>query len=174
MTYEFENANEQGNGEEHGPVTLARYRRSPRLAEIKAVYRSRTKLEERKPIRAPRDVESYLRAVWNRQTIELTEDFVVVCLNGNHETLGWIKVSSGGFGSTTVDPRLVFAVALQTASTAIVLAHNHPSGSLQPSEQDRDVTRQIREAGKLLRIAVLDHVILTKESFFSFAENGFL
>ena len=74
----------------------------------------------------------------------------MICLNGNHQAIGWVKVSSGGFNATTVDPRLIFAIALQTASTAIIVAHNHPSGSLDPSEQDKTATRQLREAGKLL------------------------
>jgi DNA repair protein RadC len=162
------------NADEKGPVTLTRYERSPRLAEIKAVYKSRKRAEERPRIRDAKDVESYLRAVWNHETIELTEDVILICLNGSHEAIGWVKVSSGGFNASMVDPRLIFAIALQTASTAIILAHNHPSGSLQPSELDRAVTRQLREAGKFLGIAVFDHLILTKESSFSFSENGLL
>jgi DNA repair protein RadC len=106
--------------------------------------------------------------------MELSEDFVVICLNGNHQAKGWVKVSSGGLDGSAVDPRLIFAIALQTASTAIILAHNHPSGSLTPSEEDRALTRQLREAGKLLRVAVLDHLILTQESALSFAETGLL
>ena len=163
------------DGEETCDATaVASFERSPRLAEIKAVYRSRTKAAERPPMRDAKDVEAYLRAVWNRRTLELTEDFIVICLNGSHRAVGWVKVSSGGFNSSVVDPRLVFAIALQTASTAIVLAHNHPSGNLDPSSQDKAMTRHLREAGKLQGIAVLDHLILTKESSFSFAENGLM
>ena len=157
-----------------GPVMLTSFERSPRLAEIRAVYKSRTKARERKQIRHPKDVENYLRAVWNRGTLELTEDFLIVCLNGNHQAIGWVKVSSGGFNSAMVDPRIVFAVALQTAATAIILAHNHPSGNTEPSEEDKAMTRRLVEAGRLLHLMVIDHVILTKESAFSFAENGLL
>jgi DNA repair protein RadC len=157
-----------------GPVMLTQFERSPRLAEIKAVYKSRKRADERKRIRHPRDVENYLRAIWNPGTIELNEDFLVICLNGNHEALGWVKVSSGGFNATFVDPRLVFAVALQTASTSIIVAHNHPSGNTQPSEEDKELTRRLSEAGKLLSVTLLDHVIISKQSCFSFSENGLL
>ena len=174
MNYEREDAGKEKDNDEAGLVTLGQFERSPRLAELKVAYRSRKKLRERRPIRAPQDVEAYLRAIWNAKTLELVEEFVVVCLNGNHQALGWVKVASGGFNSAAVDPRLVFAVALKTASSAIVVAHNHPSGNAEPSEQDREVTRRLKEAGKLLGIGVLDHVILTKESAFSFAENGLM
>jgi DNA repair protein RadC len=155
-------------------ATLRDFDKSPRLSEIRAVYKSRTRSSERPEIRSPKDAEKYLSAIWNRRTMELSEDFVVICLNGNYEAIGWVKVSSGGLNSTAVDPRLIFAIALQTASTAIILAHNHPSGSLTPSEEDRALTRQLREAGELLRVAVLDHLILTQESALSFAETGLL
>ena len=148
--------------------------KSPRLSEIRAVYKSRKRVAERPQIRDAKDAERYLRAIWNHRTLELSEDFVLICLDGSHQAIGWVKVSSGGFKATTIDPRLIFAIALQTASTAIILAHNHPSGSLEPSVQDKAVTRQLREAGKLLGITVLDHLILTKESSLSFAETGLL
>ena len=173
---ERENRQEQGGAPEDlaEVVTLDRFERSPRLAELKVAYRSRTKAEKRQPIRGPEDVERYLRAVWNKSTLELVEEFVVVCLNGSHQAIGWVKVSTGGLNSSSVDPRVVFAIALQTASTAIIVAHNHPSGSLEPSECDRDVTRRLKEAGDLLGIKVLDHVILTREASFSFADRGLL
>ena len=98
----------------------------------------------------------------------------MICLNGSHEAIGWVRVSTGGLNSTSIDPRIIFGVALQTASTAIIVAHNHPSGSLEPSNQDKEVTKMLKEAGKLLKIKVLDHIILTKDSTFSFEEHGLM
>ena len=98
----------------------------------------------------------------------------MICLNGSHEAIGWVRVSTGGLNSTSIDPRIIFGVALQTASTAIIVAHNHPSGSLEPSNQDKEVTQTLKEAGKLLKIKVLDHIILTKDSSFSFEEHGLM
>jgi DNA repair protein RadC len=172
MNYAINNTEEEA--EAAGPVVLARFERSPRLAELKAVYRSRTRAAERPKVRAPEDVTAYLRAVWDRDSLELFEEFVVVCLNAAHQVVGWVKASRGGFDAAAVDPRLVFGIALQTASSALIVAHNHPSGELTPSEQDREVTRRLKEAGRLLGIAVLDHIILTRESSFSFSEHGLM
>jgi DNA repair protein RadC len=164
-----ENSNQGTNA-----AKLRDFEKSPRLSEIRAVYKSRKRPGERPQFREAKDAESYLRAIWNRRTLELAEDFLVICLNGNHEAMGWVKVSTGGLNASMIDPRLIFAIALQTASTALIFAHNHPSGSLDPSQQDKAVTQRLIEAGKLLGITVLDHLILTKESSFSFAENGLL
>jgi DNA repair protein RadC len=173
MSYAVENMNETGTEETGDRVEIDRFERSPKLAELTVAYRSRTKVRQRHEIRDPKDVEQYLRAIWDRRRLDLVEEFVVVCLNGNHQALGWVKVASGGFNAAPVDPRLIFAIALKTASSAIILAHNHPSGSLEPSGQDREVTRRLKEAGKLLGIAVLDHIILTREAAYSF-EGGIL
>lgn len=157
-----------------GPVDLERFARSPKLAELKVAYRSRTKVQERRTLRNATDAAEYLRAVWNANTLGLVEEFVMICLNGSGEAIGWVKISSGGRNATQVDPRLVFAIALQTACTAIVVAHNHPGGKTDPSPEDREITRKLKEAGRLLGIAVLDHIIISRDSFFSFAESGLL
>ncbi len=159
---------------ENRKIELRAFERSPRLAEIRAVYKSRRKFSERTTASGPSDVEAYLREIWNPRTLELSEDFLVLCLNGSHQAVGWVKVSSGGLNASHVDPRIVFAIALQTASTAIVLAHNHPSGNLEPSAEDKSLTRRLVEAGNLLGVRVLDHVILTREGSFSFAERGLM
>jgi DNA repair protein RadC len=104
----------------------------------------------------------------------LTEDFVVVCLNYAHQVIGWVKVSSGGCSRAVVEPRVIFAVALLTGSAALVLAHNHPSGDVSPSEEDKLLTRTLVEAAKLLNLRILDHIILGKESSFSFGESGLI
>lgn len=160
-------------------ILLNTFERSPHLAELKVSYKRQParnpKPADRPPvITSAISAEVYLRSVWNRDTLELKEDFLVVCLNTAHEPLGWVRVSSGGFDSTTVDPRVIFGVALQVASAAILIAHNHPSGDLSPSAQDKAVTQRLKEAGQLLRIPLLDHIILSKSSAFSFADHGLL
>lgn len=153
-------------------IKLTDFDRSPRLAEIRAVYKSRSKMSQRAKIRESVHVADYLRSVWNHDIIELVEEFIVVCLSGSHQVNGWVKIASGGITSAHVDVRLIFAIALQTASTAIILAHNHPSGSLEPSTEDKALTRRIQDIGELLRIKVLDHIIITRESYYSFVDNG--
>lgn len=144
------------------------------MSEIRAVYRSRTKPKERTLIRGAEDAVSYLREIWNKDTLELTEDFVMVCLNNAHQAIGWVKIASGGFDATNVDPRVVFSLALQVGAAALFFAHNHPSGLVEPSPQDKSVTARLAVAGGLLNIKILDHIILGKDSVFSFAEHGLL
>lgn len=83
-------------------------------------------------------------------------------------------MSSGGFDRTVVDARLIFGIALQAASSAVVVAHNHPSGELTPSDEDRHVTKKLAAAGKMLGLPLLDHIILSKNAAFSFADAGLL
>ena len=129
---------------------------------------------ERTRVSEPLDVVSYLRRIWDRHTLELLEHSVVVYLNGSHQAIGWVRLSSGGVSSTIIDPRVVFGIALQTAASAIILGHNHPSGSLDVSPEDVATTKRLKGAGELLGIKLLDHVILTKESYVSLALAGYL
>ena len=160
-------------------IALKTFHRSPQLAELKVSYKRR-KTPDGRQLRMPwivtssQSAEEYLRTVWDANKLELVEDFYVVCLNGAHEALGWVRVSSGGFDRTTVDARLIFGIALQAASSAVIVAHNHPSGRVEPSEHDRAVTAKLKAAGDVLNIPVLDHIILGKKSAFSFADAGLL
>ena len=88
--------------------------------------------------------------------------------------LGVFEVSSGGFTGTVADPKLIFASAIKANACGIILSPNHPSGSLQPSQSDIDLTKKMRDGGKLLEVQVLDHIILSKEGYYSFADEGLL
>lgn len=153
---------------------LTDFERCAKLSEVKAVYKSRTQVKERARIAEPGDVVRYLRAIWNSDTIELLEEVLVICLNGNHQATGWFKVASGGYSAAAVDPRVVFTLALQTAANAIILAHNHPSGSLEPSTADKALTKRLMEIGDILSLPLLDHLILTREGHVSFKETGLM
>jgi len=160
-------------------ITLKNFDRTPSLAELKVSYRRdrpKDNRQEKMPfvIASPITCEQYLRSVWDDDTIELREEFVLLCLNGAHEVLGWVRLHTGGFNQSPVDLRLVLAVALQTASSAVVIAHNHPSGSLKPSPEDKAITQRLKEAGELIGLRVLDHIILTRGGCFSFNENNML
>jgi DNA repair protein RadC len=160
-------------------IELKTFERSARLAELKVSYKRRQKAEPgqvRMPwvCSTPKTVEEYLRSVWDMDRIEYAEDFVVLCLNNAIEPLGWVRVATGGLEYAAVDPRIVFGVALQTAATRIIVAHNHPAGSLSLSPEDKAMTRKLKEAGELLRIPLLDHIILGRDGAYSFAEHGLL
>ena len=102
------------------------------------------------------------------------EEFWVVLLNRKHEVIRYKSVSSGGISGTVADPRLIFSWAVTENASAIILAHNHPSGNLQPSEADRRLTQQLKKAGEVLEIIVSDHLIITDRGYFSFADQGLL
>ena len=160
-------------------ITLKNFERTPHLAELKLSYRrGRPKGVKREDspffVGSSMSCEKYLRTVWDKDTLELREEFVVLCLNGAHEVLGWVRLHTGGYNKIPVDIRMVLAVALLTASTAIIVAHNHPSGSLKPSPEDILLTNGLKEAGDLIGLRVLDHLILTRDNYFSFSESGLL
>jgi DNA repair protein RadC len=91
----------------------------------------------------------------------------------SQKLIGYFKLSSGGLTSTIVDTRLLFSVALKSLATGVILSHNHPSGNLKPSEQDKSLTDRIKQASRLLDINFLDHIIVTpKFKYYSFADDG--
>lgn len=110
------------------------------------------------------------------ETIALQERSMALYLNRSNKVLGVYPLAVGGITETVIDVRILFAVALKIAAVNIVLAHNHPSGSLKPSKADIAITQRCREAGKLLDINVIDHIILTptEGSYYSFADEGIL
>lgn len=105
-------------------------------------------------------------------TICYKEYFKVLFLNQANQVLGYTLIPEGGITETSVDVRVILQAALLTNSVALVLAHNHPSGNLRPSRQDMEITKQVKEAARLMRITVIDHLILTDAGYYSFADEG--
>ncbi len=103
-----------------------------------------------------------------------TEEFWAIFLNQNNRVLHFAQLTQGGINQSIVDVRILFKTALDHFSTGIIVAHNHPSGNLKPSKEDIDITQKIKEAGKVLNIQLLDHLIITQNSYFSFSDNGLL
>jgi DNA repair protein RadC len=102
------------------------------------------------------------------------EEFWIVYLNNSNKVIAKTQLSKGGITGTVVDIRLVFKMALEYGATSIVLCHNHPSGSLKPSDADIQITQKLKRAGESLEISILDHVIVTETSYFSFVDQGIL
>lgn len=103
-----------------------------------------------------------------------TEEFWAIYLNQSNKILGKSRLTSGGINQSVVDVRILFKTAIEHFATAIVIAHNHPSGNLKPSQEDLRITKQINEGGKILNIQLLDHLIITQNSYFSFADENLL
>jgi DNA repair protein RadC len=102
------------------------------------------------------------------------EEFWVLYLNRANKVIEKFALSRGGVSGTVADGKIIFKRALENLSSSIILAHNHPSGNLNPSHEDIKLTRKIKEAGALLDIAVLDHVIISESGYYSFADEGTL
>ena len=118
------------------------------------------------------DVIKVLRNIFNADTLQWTEEFILVCLSKSHKVIGYYRVSIGGFSGTICDPKVIMTIALQTSASAIIIAHNHPSGNTTPSDSDDSMTKKINNACKLLDITLLDHIILTENNYYSFCDNG--
>ena len=102
------------------------------------------------------------------------EEFWLLLLNRANEVIKPVQISQGGVSGTVADPKLIFKQAIDHLASAIILIHNHPSGNLTPSQADKDLTKRLKEAGKLLDTPVLDHLIFTDASYLSFADEGLL
>lgn len=124
-------------------------------------------------ITSPDDIYQTMKSIFNADTILWTEEMIVICLNRANQVIGYNKISSGGFSGVVCDPKVILTIALQTASSSIILAHNHPSGNLKPSQADIDVTVKIREACSYLDITLLDHLIITNDGYVSLTELGY-
>jgi DNA repair protein RadC len=121
-------------------------------------------------IETPADVLPLLHHYADRRQ----EHFLAVTINGANEVMGVRVISIGLIDRSPVHPREVFAEAVAERSSGIIVAHNHPAGSLQPSTQDIDSTRQLKEAGRVIGIELLDHIIFNRTGYFSFLESGTL
>lgn len=122
-------------------------------------------------IKSSNDIAAFLKAKFQYHPIEV---FVVVYLNNSHKILHHEIISEGGITSTIVDPRVIIKNTLSHGAVSIVLCHNHPSGSLIPSNADKQITQKIKQAANLLDINLLDHIIVSEEGYYSFADNGLL
>ena len=122
----------------------------------------------------PNDVADFLRSTFGKDEIELQEQFIVLYLNQARNIIGYYRHSKGGINSTVADKRIVIGTALKCAAVGMVVAHNHPSGNLKPSEADLGLTRELKEGCKVVNISLIDHIILTRGGFYSFANEGLL
>lgn len=117
--------------------------------------------------------DAYHSLLPNMQDLN-TEEFWILLLNRQNEVIQTKQISTGGVAGTVVDPKIIFKHALQHLATGIILSHNHPSGNLKPSKADISITKKIRAAGDNLDIKVLDHIIISDSSYFSFADEGII
>lgn len=143
-----------------------------KVAEVEVSYKSNYDITERPKITSSKDSYQLLIQHWRLGSIELLEEFKVILLNTSNRVLGIVDISVGGVSGTLCDPKIIFAVVLKTNSSKIILAHNHPSNNLTPSDADRKLTQKLKDGGKLLDIEVCDYLIITNHGYYSFADDG--
>ncbi len=164
-----------------GMVSVAELSKFKGIGEAKAISiiaalelgRRRDDAEAKAPeiIQGSRSAYNALR----RHLVDLNhEEFWILLLSRNCKILSKELISKGGLSGTVADPKIIFHIALQHQASSIILAHNHPSGNLKPSQQDIDLTKKIFNAGRILDIGVLDHIIIAGQSYFSFGDEGLL
>ncbi len=142
------------------------------VMEIKFSYKM--KAVDRPKILRSSDIYDLLKEGWSER-IEYIEEFVLLVLDRSNRVTGKVVISMGGVTGTVVDPKVIFQYALLSNACAIVIAHNHPSGNLNPSQADINLTKKINEAARFHEIVLLDHLIMTNDNgYYSFADEGVL
>jgi DNA repair protein RadC len=143
------------------------------MAEVSIVYNKNIPVDNKIQIKSSLDIDELMKPIL-KDIINHHEEFHIILLNSGNFVLGVSKIAQGGISETTVDLRIIFQTALKTNSSKIVLIHNHPSGNLVPSQQDMQLTKRIIDVGKLMGIEVLDHIIISYNGHYSFADKGVL
>jgi DNA repair protein RadC len=128
-------------------------------------------LNEKKMLKHGRDAAAYLQSELQHFKHEV---FVAIYLNNACKVLKWEPLSQGGLTGTVADPRIILKKALEENAVNIILGHNHPSGNLRPSKADEELTHKIKEGARFLDIKLLDHIIVSEQGYFSFADSGLL
>lgn len=141
------------------------------LQEMEVVYMPNEALVSTPKISSSEDAYNLLFKSYNPKTIACQEEFIVLYVNRANVPLGIYKAAKGGISSTTADVRLIMSVALKAMASGIIISHNHPSGNVKPSLSDDAITQKMRDAGKLLEIPVLDHIIVAPHhGYFSYVD----
>jgi len=145
------------------------------VSEIKISYHPQFKAMERPKVTCSEEGYRIMFLQWNKDTISFQEEFKILLLNRNNRVLGFYHIGTGGLSGVVVDSKLIFGAALKACASGIILFHSHPSGNPEPSGEDLKITKRLVEAGRLLDLPILDHLILTADNgYFSFADEGLM
>ena len=171
----------QDNLNELGKLSLNDFKQVKGIGEAKSIIitaalelgrrRHASAALEKTVVRSSRDIATYLQATLKDYSYEV---FAVVFLNRANKINHFEIISRGGLTGTVADPRIILKKALEEDATSIVLCHNHPSGNLKPSRADEELTKKIQEAAAYFDIKIIDHIIVSEDGFYSFADDGIL
>lgn len=138
---------------------------------ITTVEESGVEFEKLGVVRDSRMLYDIIKEFWH-EDIEIYESFFILLLNRRNKPIGFAKISQGGVAGTCVDPKILAFYVAKTLASGVCLAHNHPSGNLNPSQADYSMTEKVKKGLSYLDCNVLDHLILTKDGYYSFADEG--
>ena len=148
---------------------------SQNVSEVTLSYRTKIKASDRLQVKCSKDAYDIFMGNWNQDSIGHIEEFKLLLMTRSNSVLGILSVSRGGISGTVTDVRLIYQAAIKACASGIIVCHNHPSGNLNPSESDTKITRKIKEAGNIMDVQLLDHLIISPDNnYYSFADNGLL
>lgn len=142
------------------------------VAEIKVSYSNSNPIKVK--VTSSQNIYNLVLEHWNLDILEFQEELKVIVLNRANIVLGIYEMSRGGISGTVVDIKIILGVALKCNASAIILVHNHPSGKLEASSADKAITKRLKEACNLLELVLLDHLIISRYGYYSFADSGSL
>lgn len=145
-----------------------------KVAEVQVSYKPDFKASERPKITSSKQAYDLLIEHWDLGKIEFLEQSKMILLNRENRVLGIVDISTGGVSGTILDPKIIYSIALKANTSSIIISHNHPSGNLKPSHADIKLTNQLKDGGKLLEIVVWDHLIISNDNYYSFADDGMM
>ena len=125
-------------------------------------------------IKTSKDAYDIFKKIWDVDSMEIYESMICIFLNRANNTIGWYKVSQGGISGTVIDIKLILGTALKCLASSILIAHNHPSQSLKPSEADTRITEKLKNACKIMEINLIDHLIITEDGYFSYMDENII
>lgn len=164
------------NREVHRPkrwIFLYRHVLKNFLYELKLSYHRTENKPSSKKVGSSRDSFDLLEQVFDRNLLEAREEFVILYLNRRNSVIGYYKAFQGGVSSVVADTKLILSMGLKSLASGMIIAHNHPSGKLLPSEQDIRLTQRLKSASSLMDIELLDHLIINADhEYYSFADEG--
>ena len=144
------------------------------VAEVGLTYKSKQPVSSLPQITDPQSAATILRPLFDEDSMQLQEQFIVLMLNADKRCLGWSLISKGSSTGTIVDLKQIFQIVLLSNAESLILAHNHPGGRLKASTADIALTRQVQQAAQLLNLTVDDHLILSAEGYLSMKASGLL
>lgn len=143
------------------------------ISEIEVAYRPLS-TSILNPITQSKDAYDLIIREWDDNILEMIEEVKVIFLNRTNKQIGIYNLAKGGITGCVVDIRVILSIALKTLATGLILVHNHPSGNLNPSTEDRKITNELQKACEIMNITLLDHLIVTRKGFFSFADENLI